>query len=385
MGNPIRNITLVAQADAQGRYDIAIEPGEYDVKISTPAGFTARHEKLRVAAGQAVALPRELTPGPRLRLRAIDSLTDRPVPGVQLYINEWRPGSISPRSGTERTTDEQGVTEWDKLIPGPTSISVRADGYTRWWLAEKGSRGNRAIDSLELNVRPGMEEVVVRMEPAMRVSGRVLSPDGEPVSGASVDVAGLETGDARYSKQSDAEGKFVVHFPNLDRVFASASRPARDYAIVAHDTRGRWANAVSEPFTAEPGQATDLTLRMTRGGRVRGRVVDPAGKPVAQIEVEAVARDGMDRAYYNPRALTDGDGRFDLGPMRGGDYTLQADTSFGVNIMYEPRQETRAITVKDGETVSAVQLIYQGPPPPPVPEWYYQTTGAPASRPAARQ
>ena len=81
-----------------------------------------------------------------------------------------------------------------------------------------------------------------------------------------------------------------------------------------------------------------------------------------------LADDHLDRDYYNPRTITADDGTFDLGPMRAGTYELQADTKFGVNISSEPPQKRRRANVKEGATVTDVELLYDGPPPPPVPE-----------------
>jgi hypothetical protein len=202
---------------------------------------------------------------------------------------------------------------------------------------------------------------------------------------------GLVTGDARYAKRTDAKGEFALEFPgSLDQV--PRDRPP-SYAVVAHDPEGRWANAVGERFAPAPGAAKAVELRMTAGGRVRGRVTDPAGRPVARIEVEAVPDDDADRGYYNPRALTDADGRYDLGPVRPARYTVCPDTSFGANVAADARRQGRPLTVEADRAREGVDLTYDSPPPPPVPDGYEGEWGnrpvaaavdPPASRPAAR-
>lgn len=217
------------------------------------------------------------------------------------------------------------------------------------------------------------EPIAVRLKPGVTVSGQVLTPDGKPLAGANVNVAGLSTGDSRYSKSTDAEGRFTIVFPNIQ--FDQNAREERKYSIVVMDPKGRFANTISAPLKANAGDKNEIQLTMSSGPRVRGQVLNPDGDPVARVEVEAVCDDQMDAWYFNPRALTDERGNFDLGPMRAGHYTIQADTNFGVNIMQEPRQPTVEVDLAAGGKSLDIELIYTGPTPPPVPEWYLRSFG----------
>jgi hypothetical protein len=71
----------------------------------------------------------------------------------------------------------------------------------------------------------------------------------------------------------------------------------REYNLVAHDGKygewRRWANGVHHPFRTKPGQQLALVLMLTRPARVRGRVIDKNGKPVAGRDVRASAADKL--------------------------------------------------------------------------------------------
>jgi len=385
MANPIGDITINAVADGEGRYDIPIEPGEYETRLVTPAGQFARALNQRIALGQSLALPDKLGPGVTFQAHVVDSITQKPVAGANLWITDRSPGLVGILAGSLRKTDKDGIARWNSIMPGRTSIGFHKEGYTRWWRDTPEShrrrsstqRYSRDIDDIWLDLTRDMPEVLINTEPGMTVTGQVLSPDGKPVAGASVDVAGLLTGDNRYSKITDADGRFTLSFPNLDNA-------EKQYAVVANDRSGHWANVNSEPFVATAGGSKSYVMQLTRGGRVQGRVVDTHGNPVPRIEVEAIAADGMDRDYYNPRTLTDADGRFEINAMRPANYAIQPDISFGVNVMHEPTQTPKEVNVIEGDLVVVGDLVYTGPPVPPVPEVYEQYYGNRRQTPATQ-
>lgn len=379
MSNPITDIALTVTTDADGRYDVPVEPGVYDIRVTTASGAVARHRRVEIVSGKTISLPAELGHGLPMRIRAIDSLTGKPIEGVRFALEDHRPGMTAQRKGSERGSAADGTAYWEHLTAGTEAISIAATGYSKWWVETPGKTtpaDERGIDAVRVEVTPAMSEVVVKLEPAVRVTGTVLAPDGSPVSNAMVDIAGLSTGDARYMVRTDAAGRFAIAFPPLNDVPGprSASQPKNEYAVIAFDTGGHWANAVSATFTPHAGESKEFTLRMTPGGRVTGRVVDRAGRPVAGIEVEAAADDGLDRNYYNPRQLTDDTGHFDLGPMRPATYAIQADNDFGVNIMSDPAQERQEITVIEGGRQDDLVLTYAGPTPPS-PKNYFNIGG----------
>jgi beta-lactamase regulating signal transducer with metallopeptidase domain len=374
-GNRVGPITFTHETDDKGSYDFPVEPGLYDVKVASESGFFNR-SRVFIGAGQIVSLQSTLKPGIRFQVKVVDSLTNKPIKGVDLWIDSRTPGRVAMKEGSQRTTDSKGLAVWESLMPGNTSFSIRKKGYCRWW-SDACLRGlgtlepvkNRAayswqrnIDSLGFDLIPDMPVVVIKMEKGVKLSGLVLSPDGKPVEKAEVDVTPVErphtlTGDSRYRMITDENGRFGIE-EKYWRGYVPAGKQVL-YNLCAHDPEARWANAVSKPFESKPADEFEFTLKMTKGGSVSGRVIDSEGKPVPDIEVEAVAKDNLDTPYFNPRALTDENGNFTLGPMREGKYWIQPDTMKGVNIARSPKQEKTEVKVVDGKVTSVGSLLFR--------------------------
>jgi protocatechuate 3,4-dioxygenase beta subunit len=379
-GEETDSITLSGTADAKGNYDLPVEPGEYDVKLSAAGGFVARTEHFGVYSGKEAPLPGELKPGVNLTIQAFDTLTAQPVAGVRFNLQQWTPGYITDVAGTDRTTDAQGMAEWDGIMPGPQRVGVKTTEYGRWWMMKPGQKEQgreRGIDSISLTLEVGMPTVMVAMEPPMHVSGQVLAPTGEPAAGVLVDVGRLWTGDSRYHGKTDEKGNFSIAFACLRSPYTDAEM--KKLAIVACDSKKRWANGISEEFDAQPGAEKKLVVRMTTGGRFRGQVVDAAGKGVPGIEVVATASDQIDRSYYSPRALTDAQGAYDLGPVRPAEYELHPTIHFGSSIPIsivdgktrsEVHDNAPVVSVRDQEVMEVKPIVYDGPPPSPLPDYY---------------
>ena len=64
-------------------------------------------------------------------------------------------------------------------------------------------------------------------------------------------------------------------------------------------------------------------LLLTRPARVRGRVVDGNGSPIADREVRASAADRLENRYYDPSVKTAADGTFELKFIRPGEQFIQ--------------------------------------------------------------
>lgn len=158
---------------------------------------------------------------------------------------------------------------------------------------------------------------VLRLQRGTRVEGTVLSPDGKPVAGAEVAYGeGRGYGNAIPPVKSDDKGRFT--FGIKPGTVASLVSQAPGFGPVLHQVR-----------VGDGPSRVDLTLPQAHW--VRGRVLDPAGKPIAKASValywkgnENVPRDSHGAAAG--RALeTDSGGRFEWkdAPRSG----VQADIS----------------------------------------------------------
>ncbi len=358
MSNQIEEIRLERKTDRKGEFDFPVEPATYDIQVVSDSGFFARFPQYTVKPGKVVILSAKLQPGVTFETRAVDSQTGQPVVDQTIYIQYFpQPGFIIPLPGSERTTDKDGRIIWKGLMPGQTALAFTPRSYQRWWSdqSENGNSGRTetyhiGIDNLRFNLRPGAKPVVITMEKGIKISGRVLSPDGTPVFHALIDInstasPGSLTNDARYMLKTDEKGRFEGYFP------VGKNLPLN---LCVWDSKHRWANAVTNTFMTKPGDDFNFTLEMTKGGTLRGRVVGPNGQPVSNFKLIAINQDNRETYYAYPRATTTANGHFTFPAIRPGRYLVEPDETQGreINGVHSPTvlaivAESQPSTAKD--------------------------------------
>jgi RNA polymerase sigma factor (sigma-70 family) len=119
---------------------------------------------------------------------------------------------------------------------------------------------------------------------ALEVSGRVLDPAGNPVSGAALYLShiGLKVKAAKPWARSDEKGRFRFTFSKSD-VDSPLVEDAWRQTVVLAATKG-YGPAVAK--MASPEAAANLTLRLAKDDvPIRGRVLDLQARPVAGVTV----------------------------------------------------------------------------------------------------
>jgi len=144
---------------------------------------------------------------------------------------------------------------------------------------------------------------VLRLQRGTLIEGTVCAPDGRPVGGAEV-YYGEERGygNSIPSMTANAEGKFTLGI-----------KPGTQATLIASS-----AGFGPTLARAKVGDATlRVNLKLDRAHSVRGRVVDPAGKPITRAHVR-VYWSGPDRSPHSSfgsaishELTTAEDGRFD--------------------------------------------------------------------------
>jgi len=272
----ITDIWTETKTRAGGLYRLYAEADVYEIQVAVPGVGVARLQNQVLATDEAKRLDIRLGAGVTFRGKVVDSLTHEPISGVRLW--HWQ------HRGVEGTSGKDGTVTIADMMPGRFAFQVDAPGYARWWSEQAATEWARVqilkddggwqrnFDHIDFDLTPGMQPVTIMLERAVKITGRVLDPDGKPVAGATVAPAltgtgNSLTGDTRFSVQTDKDGQFTMTLP---------ASGGRQYNLVAHDGKYQqwrnWANGVLPPLNQTgPGAPRGRAQADKAGDRARAR------------------------------------------------------------------------------------------------------------------
>jgi hypothetical protein len=136
---------------------------------------------------------------------------------------------------------------------------------------------------------------------------------------------------------------------------------------------------------ADDPDATEPTVRLAPGRAFRGRLVDPRGAPIANVEVKAHPLEASMPAGYLPEfhdaATTDSTGGFSFDALGEGGYRCLAKLAPPLvpaeGWTIEPGQRDGTLTTQDGITVRITVVDYDGKPVAGANAWPAATPGSP--------
>jgi peroxiredoxin len=230
-------------------------------------------------------------------------------------------------------TDADGRFKISNLLPGEIVLTLQAKGLEP--------------QTLDLAVTNQMAELKVAMMPGKIFKGRVLDEDGQPVSGASVqmDRANLEPLEFDWSTTTDGEGRFLWdsapsgQHPYL--ITASGYNLRCEPALVADDTEKTITLHKANGKTDVDGRVTDaathapiedftITVYLTTADgttHAEKQVSGPTGEYLVEVDqkVNSFTLEFRRRGYLpvatDPKSPGDGDQREDI-PLEKGTPTL---------------------------------------------------------------
>ncbi len=255
--------------------------------------------------------------------KAVDG-DGKAVAGAQIVVLPSEMGGPG-FSIQQALSDETGAFRVEDVTPGTVDLRATAARYQSAHLANLEVRAGQDLKGVEVVLAAGAS-----------VEGRVLSPAGRPVGGATVRRVEKEGGRRFFAMpvaaQSDGDGRY--------RLEGVAPGPQTFDA----DLEG-YRRAVKDLDVRMGENALDLTLE--GGAEIRGRVVDDGGVPVPGAQVSL--REGR-RSWDLPNAVSGADGSFTLAGVGDGIYRLFAEKQG-----YASDEEGQEITVS-GSSVSGVEV-----------------------------
>jgi peroxiredoxin/protocatechuate 3,4-dioxygenase beta subunit len=298
-----------AKSDADGTAHF-----EYTFPEGKGSGFfsvTARHDGLvplwtRWIQESPASMPPErllfqMEKGTAISGRVIDQ-DDRPLAGAVVVVSAQKsyPKSNQRVDVGNRSikTDANGRWTFTGVPEQPDSVEIAAYDYLH--LTEQANFQTEPYKPLSA-LRDG--SAVLRLQRGSLVEGTVLLPDGRPVAGAEVAYGeGQGYANSIPPLKSDAEGRFKLGI-----------KPGTVATLVAHASG--FGPTLQRLKVGEGTQRTYLTLDTAHS--LRGRVVDPSGKPIARAQVVAFwsGLEGSPTSSFGVASrqtlTTDADGRFE--------------------------------------------------------------------------
>lgn len=267
-----------ARTDARGVFTVRELPALHLDLIARKPGFApavvrglqVRPGKMPQPAGDIV-----LRPGVRLAGRVVDR-AGRGIAGAAIHpvqqiddldrleagLRERQPAAVSSGDGSFVLDDQPAGA--------PLSLVVSAQGFT-----PAGLRGVRA---------PLPQPLVVRLDPAALVRGRVLEEGGAGIPGARIS---LEWRNTLPEKPSVQTGNPVVRTAVSDREgrFELRNVP-QGSAAVAAEAEG-FVSSDPLPVTVPQDPKNEWTVTLQRGAILEGRISTQRGDPVGGARITA--------------------------------------------------------------------------------------------------
>ncbi len=248
--------------DAQGEVEFPALTKELWTAEATGAGYARVTRAINLESGEPAVLEVKLPPGAAV-VGVVRDGDGKPLAGI----------GIDARTADHkvqhqyRETDAAGRFQFDHL-PVDQGVTLTA-GRLKFLTATKELKLTAG------QAEPTRVEVTLTRRPhGGSVTGVVTDPQGKPVAGATLRNTG-NSSDAVREATTDAAGRYT-----LDDVYSGS--PGHEFVARAE---GLAPQAVTfKPGTAAAPSVADVKL--AAGHRVRGRVVDPSGKPLANALVD---------------------------------------------------------------------------------------------------
>jgi protocatechuate 3,4-dioxygenase beta subunit len=322
LSGPLEPFALdaVATSSPDGNFTIAeVAPGRLRVLVEADGWALAESREVFLIEDEKLTdLDVDLAPSGTLSISVLDPQGDPVRADVVLSGGELR--------ARRKRTSQDGKLILSGIPVGEVRLDATSDGFENEQVIAKITAGK-------------VTDVDVIMERAGGLMGEVLDKQGKPVANVPVEI--VDDQDRKRIFRTNGNGFFQFDPGNSDatRWLATAISPY---------------HAPSKAVSLLPGERARLVLGGS--GKIRGRVITRAGKPVQEyrIAVEDFEVDGP--RYHNQRtwgapSVNRSDGVFEFGPVQPGDYFLRVEPFAFAGAVSD------RITVREGSITDNITIV----------------------------
>ncbi len=361
------SITRSTRTGPDGAYTIkGLKEGEVSLKASGSVYYP--RSRTGVKAGSR-DVNFALEKGGSVHGYVEDSLTGKRIEDFQLRVERGQfgrrfTGRIFKGAEAARQIAPDADAGGAYLVEGvgddPLRLTVTADGF-----ADAISHG--------LAAAPGERvEKTFQLVPEARISGRLVSPDGEPVEGATIslrakpDEPDVQTGGTRIRKEIrigggdqpgliDSGGAIKSVKSSADGTYRIGGVSEGEYLVEARHL-DYLSPEPREILLAVGEHKPDVDMILLAGGSIEGMVYDKDGRPFSGAQVQARCAGKWQR--QNARA--DIDGRYVMRGLLPGRYFVSLAKETEGNMMFqimisgqeEATDDEQVVIVEEGEAVT---------------------------------
>ena len=288
--------------------------------------------------------------------RVVDAGSGEPIRKAMVILRR------NQESGAAAYTDAKGEFHFAELEPGAYALSALRDGYV----------ASRKEPPVVVTILPEKTQLdlTVKLVRTGAVSGRIVDADGDPVSGASVQLMAAKGKREGGFASTNDRGEYRAYGipPGKYRLVVAANSKPGELSLKLTGADEQSYSWTYYPGTADPRRATtvevasgaelqgfDLALVRSRVVSVRGRVSGPADAP-GPFEV-MLAASSSERLLSSRNSLVRSTGgTFELTGVEPGAYVLSA-----TGVFQQARYAAqRAIEIDDAD-IDDLELVLAAP------------------------
>jgi hypothetical protein len=264
-------------------------------------------------------------------------------PGVGRAVFAGRGGRGGPGSGAPAGNDQEQINYAPTYFPGVASVNEA-----------KPIAVGLSEEVLDINFNMQLVHV-------SRITGRVINPDGTPVTSGNVNL-GIDVGGGRGNQIGMNYGGRI----QWDGEFTIANVPPGRYTLRARGDDSEIPQYAAQPVTITGEDLSDMTVVLAPGATVTGTVSflgAPGASPdPSQFRITAPAAD-QSNVGPQPNARVGKDGAFELSGVPAGSHLIRSAGNARGFILKSVTVNGRDVTdtpvpLRAGETLANVAVVF---------------------------